>query len=243
MSSMTIPDTREIVFQSVQLVEKCAAISIVTQEQYMEAGEFFKAVNSKIKQVKELFDNPKRAAKSAHASICEAEKKVLDPLERAKDMAEQKINVFRREQRRIEAEQAAEARRLAEIEADRQSQALKKQQEEERLRVAQQLESQGFKKEAEEIISQEIRAPAVAVVIPRPIEAAPKIDKVFDRKTYSIEIYDLDLLIKEVASGRQPTSYLLANEKVLNGMARSLKNELSIPGVRVVENVSVYERG
>lgn len=55
------------------------------------------------------------------------------------------------------------------------------------------------------------------------------------RETWRAEVTDFMAMVKAVASGKVPPSYLLPNEQLLNQQARSLKAELRIPGVKAVK--------
>jgi hypothetical protein len=55
------------------------------------------------------------------------------------------------------------------------------------------------------------------------------------RRTWGAEVYDKLALVKAVAEGKAPLEAVEAAMPVLNGLARSLKGALSVPGVRAVE--------
>jgi hypothetical protein len=75
----------------------------------------------------------------------------------------------------------------------------------------------------------------VAVFAPRPpVAAAPRVEGVSFRDTYTAEVFDLMALVRAVATGLAPITLLQVNTTALNGMARALKNALALPGVRVI---------
>jgi hypothetical protein len=52
--------------------------------------------------------------------------------------------------------------------------------------------------------------------------------------TWSAEVTSLAELVQAVARGEQPITLLQANMVALNGMARSLRGAMKIPGVKAV---------
>jgi len=63
------------------------------------------------------------------------------------------------------------------------------------------------------------------------------------RETWRAEVVDFMALVKAVAAGKAPPSYLLANEPLLNQQARALKAELRLPGVKAVKEAGVAAKG
>lgn len=62
------------------------------------------------------------------------------------------------------------------------------------------------------------------------------------RATWSAEVTDLMELVKAVAKGKQPLSYLSPCLTALNLQAKSLKSELKIPGVKAIESKGYSRR-
>jgi len=79
------------------------------------------------------------------------------------------------------------------------------------------------------------------VIVPKPVEE-PKLEGAHMRDNYSAEVFDFKVLVLEIAAGRQPLSMLLPNQKVLDDLAKSLKNELLIPGVKVINKPTLVKR-
>lgn len=63
------------------------------------------------------------------------------------------------------------------------------------------------------------------------------------RENWSANVYDMMALVKAVAAGRAPISYLLPNQKLLDMQAKALKSELKISGVKAIKETSVAARG
>jgi hypothetical protein len=157
------------------------------------------------------------AAFAAHKAAVKAKKDQYAPVEEAARLINDKMKAWwRAEQARV-AEEQRKADEAARLKA-----------EEEALKVAEALEAAGMAEAAEEAIS----AP---IVIERVEVAAPvKAAGARYAYTYSAEVVSLMVLVKAVAAGTQPLAYLEANQVVLNQAARSQKEGLDIPGVRVV---------
>lgn len=236
------PDTKIIEAESLALVSKTESIQIVSHDDYMLAGEQLKSIKAAQKRVVDLFKEPKSAADSAHKAISSLEKKILDPLERAERVCSQKVSAFLQAEQKRQREELERRQREVEEKARAEAEAKRLKDEEERLALATQLEQQGFKAEAEQVISEPTQPVVVQTPVVLPVPEQPRVEGLHTRTTYKAEVESLILLVQEVAAGRQPITLLLPNEKVLNNMARALKGELRIPGVRVVEQTGVVAR-
>jgi hypothetical protein len=74
---------------------------------------------------------------------------------------------------------------------------------------------------------------AASVVAPIVQVETPKVAGLSSREVFLHEVTDLMTLVKAVAEGKQPLAYLAANDTVLAGMAKQLKQQMNVPGVRV----------
>lgn len=239
---LTIPQSHEIERESREVSIVKEGLTIQTHQDYLSAGEKLKSIVRARKQVVELFREAKQAADRAHASVCAAEKKLLDPLKKAEDEYNRHVKSYLLIQRQREQEEAARLRKAAEEEARRKTEELKKSQDDERIRIAQQLHESGFKQEAEQVLAQEAPVVIVAPVVTQPIQKMETVTGQHLRTTYCFIVDDLLLLIQEVAAGRQPISLLLPNQKALDQMARALKKELRIPGGHVEESATLVNK-
>lgn len=76
---------------------------------------------------------------------------------------------------------------------------------------------------------------AASVVAPIAQVDIPKVTGLTSRKNYKAKVTDLMVLVKAVAEGKAPLAYVLANDSVLDKMAKALKQQMNIPGVELVE--------
>lgn len=88
-------------------------------------------------------------------------------------------------------------------------------------------------------------ASTMVQVVPEPVAVAKRpSDGLQKRVTWSAEVFDLQALVKAVATGEQPITLLEPNMTALNGMARSLREALAraVPGVRAVDKTGYAAR-
>lgn len=213
------PDSGEAEQEQQIIIRDAEALVVSTQEEHGIALERLKRIATAEKKVKELFEEPKRAAFAAHKAITAAEKKLLDPLGQARQIVTGKALVFEDAERR-KAEEAA--RVLAETQRQREQDA--------QLADALDAEARGDKAEAEQILAEQIQAPVV--------EARPQIAAVAgvsSRSTWGATVTDVKALIAYVAAHPEWGNLLIPNQSALDSLARAQKGALAIPGVRAVE--------
>lgn len=200
-----------------EIVKTANAITIASQADLEEAGEFLRNVATQKKLVVDTFKAAKSAAHNAHREITGMEKKFLDPLKKADDAVRSKVVAYNREQ---EEKRREEQRRLDEE--------ARKAEEERRIAHAEQLEAQGEPEAAEQVLSAPIQPPAV---IARP--AVEKVAGISMRETWKFEIVDESAI---------PREYMTPDTKAIDNHARSMKSKAGIPGVRFYPEKSVSAR-
>lgn len=199
-------------------------------------------------EVAATFNPVIEAAHKSHKEALAAKARVETPLIEAESILKNSVSRFAQEQERI---RQAEERRMREEAARQQAEALRLQREEaERIHAAE--------VEAElEALPLDIAPEVVREICERP---APEVEPMFApapvaqrtytpvaglsvRETWSAEVFDMRALARAIADGKQPVSLIDPNMAALNGMARSLKRALSIPGVRAVSKSGVAASG
>lgn len=196
-------------------VQAGRSLNIISNETYLAGAELRKSVRALDKRIEEFFKPLKQKADEAKRALLDAEKSERGPLLQAIEIIDGKLKAWEREQERLRQE---EERRLQEE--------AKKKAEEEALTLAAQLEAEGDNQTAEAIISAPVEAPQVRVQ-----SFIPKVTGLGRRENWVAEVKDLKSLVLAVASGQQPITLLQANQTALNGMARSLKGAMKVPGV------------
>jgi len=212
--------------QVIETTEEAKGIEVKDPDTYIFAAEKLKAAKALISEIKEFFKPLKEKAKAAHHALCESEKEKLAPLDAAVSDIGGKMRAYEAEQARIAKE---EERRLGEL--------AKKQEEEARLLEAIEAEEAGDADSAKRIMEEKPPAPIVRVQA-----EVPKVQGLSYRTTYRAEVTDLRALVKAVAAGDVPLLAIMPAEVFLNQQARSLKETMAYPGVRVIEDRTIATR-
>ena len=200
--------------------EQAKALTVASNEDYA-AGESLLATCKQLEnEIHATFDPIVEKAHQAHKEAVSQRKKYLDPIEDGRRILKGKMIAYQSEQERKQREEQArleaEARKRAEDEA---------------LALAAQAEAEGDTETAEAIIAEPVQV--APVVAPRTAPAASRLSA--GRSVWSAEVVSLMEMVKAVAEGKQPITYLQANEPALNSRARSDKSFMNVPGVRAVE--------
>jgi hypothetical protein len=215
---------------ALSLADEARAIT-VTSETYPIAAEKLLACAAMKKKIEEHHAPLKQKAHEAHKAICEAEKSLLAPILEAERVLKSGIGAYELEQKRIAEERERKER-----------------EEQERL-AAETLEASIEEAEANGASAEEIAAIIEApLVIPRAAPVAHAVQKVSGVATATVwkaEIIDLAKLVAYIATpaGRQFLGLVQPNTTALNSLARSLKNSVNIPGVRIYAEAQVRAGG
>ncbi len=212
--------------------ERAGALQIVDDASCVLAAELLKGIKDLRKEIDETFDGIIAKAFAAHKEACSKKRLHEAPLLEAERLLKASLGAYhtaqeikrQAEQRRLEevARREAEDRRVAEA-ADM-----------ERAALAGPEPDLDALYDAQQLLEQPIEAPSV--VLPA---ATPKMAGVSFRETWRADVTNLRELCRAIADGHQPTSLVLPNQTALNGLARSLKNQARVPGVRFVAEKTV----
>ena len=203
------------------LADQVRGICVVDQETFDGASDLLNSVVKRLrKQIAEHHDPLIKSAYDNWKLNIAAKKKLDDPLDEAEKLLKGKIAGYMQEQ------EAARLKLQRENEAQAQKEA-----EEKRLADATALEASGADKAA---VDAELAKPVVAE---RVAPVAPTFEKrsdVVTVKTYSAEVTHFEHLVKAAAKNPALMGYLEVNQPALNAAARSMKETMSIPGVKLV---------
>lgn len=208
--------------QALELQQQLQAITITDQVSYDFAVAARTEGKSRLKTINEFYDSIQDPAYRAYKNILDKRKLVCEPVERGLSVVNAALLKFDQEQERLRREEQA---RL-EAEARRQA-------EDERIRMAEQMKAEGANAET---IDEVLDAPVIVTEI---AVAAPTYEKskaVVYRDNYSGECTDIMALIKYVAKNPQFRNLLQPNATAINAQARSLKDSMTIPGIKVTNN-------
>lgn len=218
-------EVQEIRGEAAKLVDYANALVVTDEATYQESMEFAKACTKSIRTIEERFEPAKTSAHKAWKAICEMITDLTKPRTQAKTLAEAKASKWYRDENARRAREAEELRQ-AEV----------KRQEEERLALAATLAKGGATAAADAVLDE-----PVVVATPKPVPIT--VDNTTMRECWDIEVADLMALVKAVAEGKAPITYLVANESALRQSAKALKKMFNVPGVRAFDKGSIaYKR-
>lgn len=226
------PDVAAIKAEYSPLVARANDFAVATVEDH-EAGQVYLGqLRAAEKAICDKLDPIVKAAHSAHKMLTTLKNEAIAPLTLARGVIGRKLDAYEAEQRRIAEEKQraaeAEARRLAEekalqdaIMAEEAAQAAAEAGDDE---AAEQMQA-----EAAAILDEPVLAPVVHIA-----PEVAKVNGVSSRQNWKAEVVDEMALIRHVAAHPEWAHLLSPNMVALNGLARSQRDALRIPGVRAV---------
>lgn len=180
------------------MLDRAREMTVTCDEDYSAVGQFVLGCKQLIAKIKAEFSEPKRKADEAHKAITAMEKRTLEPVVGAMDLASASALTYKREQDRL-AREEAEA-----IEKERQRDA-----EETRLKEAERLEALGKTDEAERVLD----AP-VPIERQRPfVSPVPKVSGLSTRGTWRARIVNSRLVNREFCTPDQVLINLHVNRR------------------------------
>lgn len=194
------------------VVQKAKSFAVTDNASNEAAAEFLKNIKSSQKQVKDFFAESKQKAAEAHKAICANENSMLKPLQESEALLKDKMSAFWQAQERIRIE----AERKAAEEAEKLN-----------AEAVAAIEDGNEEKAQELAMQSAMKAAEVQVSAPQ------KVAGISVREVWKWEVTD----IKAV-----PREYLVVNEQALNGIAKSAKDTLPIPGIRFYAEKSIAAR-
>ena len=221
------PEAKAEIRKANTFLKKYENFEIVEQGHYDVAVEDLKEVKSKYNKLDSLekfFTKPLEKTKKDFIAFFKgpkmALKEVEDKIKRGIIAWDEKKEQERKEeQERIEKEREKEKKKLE--------------------RKAEKAEEKGDTEKADELRQQ---AEDVDDFIPEAGEGYEKADGVSLRDNWVAEVVDLMELVKAVAKGKAPLSFLQENTTVLNKQAKATKNAVNYPGVRFVNKKNMAVR-
>jgi len=193
------------------------AADIKDQASYLRCADYKLSLRGIRQKAIAFFKPMKDKANAVVQEIRDREKEVIAPIEKAELIINPALVKWDREQQRLRQE-----------EQDRVRAEQRRQDEEARAQAAERAVQDGEIEQAEAIFS----APVVPVSV-----VLPKVEKpagISYKKAWSAEVSNKIELIRAVAGGLYPLELLDPNMVALNGMARALKEGMSVPGVKAV---------
>jgi hypothetical protein len=218
---------REIDEKRGEVITIARGITITDQATYERAASHLTAVKALLVKVGETFDDLVSAAHKAHKLLVERRKQHTDPLLDAERLLKLKMSAYVAEQERIARQRAAEAEARAREEAEAR-----------RLEEAAELEAAG---ESEAAMAS-LDAPVLVVLPPPPPIAVPKAEGITSREVWHGEVTDLAALVKAIAEGKAPITFITPATSQVSQWARATRGSVQVPGVRVWSTKEIAAR-
>lgn len=191
---------------------------IETPEQAKEGASILTTIAGRRKAIEEFFEPLVKAANAAHKALTSKRAAVLAQLEAPERLLRNRLASYQQEQERQRLTLQGQALEAARQEAERQKYA-----------AAEAAMDKGELERAERILD----GPA-PMVAPAVVEQPEALNGVSFTENWTAEVDDLATLVAAVAAGRVQLPAVMADMKVLNQMARSLKSAFNVPGCHVV---------
>jgi hypothetical protein len=230
MTLELVVDGSQVTQKALAFPDQARALTISDTATYQQACDFLLGVKALRAEIAETFDPHIGRAFEAHRALCREKKEAEAPLADAELIVKRALVTYDTAQERIRQE---EQRRLQE-QARREA-------EERQLMEAIALEEEakasgdaGLAMEAAAKLEEPIHTPAVAVA-----PTTPKVSGIAYRETWSGRLTNIAALIVYAASNPQFMGLLMINQPALNQLARSMKNQMRIPGVEAVSTKDV----
>lgn len=224
--------TLEITPETQQEISQAQAMLAVAREYHIDSPEMMTAAADELKKIKAKSKDLENRRMAMTRPLDDTKKQIMDlfrqPLQflaDAESLIKRGMLSYQNEQERI---RRAEQARLDEI-ARKERERLEKR--------AQAAEAKGQTEKAEALHEQ-----AETVPVPVVAHAAPRVDGISTRETWSAEVTDMRALLQGVLDGKVPDVAVIADMKVLNAQARALKGAMNYPGVKAVSEKVVSAR-
>jgi len=204
--------TPQLQKQVVSLQETIKTLTVRNVEEYERGVNLVRHISDLRKQIEETFNPIVAKAYAAHKEAVAQRDKFLKPLDINRAEVDRKLLTFKSEQERKRRDEerrlAEEARRKAEADA---------------LAEAAELERNGEKELAAQIVEQQIVAPAPVVSVPTTV---PKVAGFTTQKIWRWKITN---------ESQIPREYLMVDEVKIGRVVRAMKDAAVIPGIRVYD--------
>jgi len=254
MTLATPTDDAPLVRQGDTLAAEVQALQVVDDATFQHAADLSRRLAGWIKTAEDFFRPIRESAHKAWKTAVDREKSVVDPKKALKATLGERMAAYEQEmeRRRREAEEAArreqerleaEARAQAEAEAKR----LRDEAEERVLQDAIAAEEAGDEQAVDFLLEEPVYVPPAAppapVFVPPVAVPKPQAKGISFTTTWSAKLDNLEALVQAAAKGDKVALSCLTFDQVrANALARSLKEHLSIPGVRAVSSRTTATR-
>jgi hypothetical protein len=244
----------ELETQATEIAAKIPLIAITDPTSFAAAVEDRAEIKRRLSKIDEVMGPIVQTAHAAWKTAVAKREQLRGPFVDADKAYARAMGAYEQEQERIRREAEESARRERErLEAEERARVaaeqerLRKEAEDTRLAEAAAAEAKGDTVMAERLVAAPVVVPTVAprpVYVPPPPPAPkPVAAGVSFRDQWSAKVTNLMALVQAVAKGEQPITLIQADMTALNGLARTLKQAMNLPGVEAVnERIAAQRR-
>lgn len=205
------------------LVEQANNVTINNQAEYEAAAGVLVEIKARIKQVRDYWSKPKSNAKAAHQEICDREKAMIAPLNKAEIIIKNSM---------VGYQAAVEKARL---EAEENMRKIRMQESERLLNEAAEYDANGNSVDAATTLAM---AQMIEEMPATNTVSAPKAAGTSVRRTWKARVID-PAIVPAYANGIEIREIKLT---ALNSIAKMTSGTAAIPGVEFYEDVSIIAR-
>jgi uncharacterized protein (UPF0335 family) len=244
------PDEAQLTASAERQLALAKAYRITSNELYTVAADDLKAIKSRINELDVERKKITKPLDDAKAAVMSLFRRPVEALQEAERIIKTSMLAFDNEQERIRKQEQdrlleiqraaaqkaeAEAKEARRIAAEATAAAANAKTEDDRKAAEARLAEAGALEEA--AATQQ----AALAVAPAPIVAmnTAKVAGIARKTTWRGECFDKLALVKAVAEGKAPITLLDVNDSALNQMARAMKETLSYPGCRALEEKGI----
>lgn len=246
--------TQELEVQAAAIAQRIPLIAITDAVSFQAAVEDRAEIKRRLATIEEVMGPIVSTAHTAWKTAVGKRDGLRAPFVEADKAYARAMGAFEQEQERLRREAAERERkereRLEREERQRvaaEEARLRREEDDRRAALAVAAAERGDVETAERIIEAPMVAPVVAsrpVFVPvPPAPPKPAAAGVSFRDVWSANVTNLMALVQAVGKGEQPVTLLQPDMTALNGLARSLKGAMNVPGVEAVSERIAAQRG
>ncbi len=259
--SLNPPDSEKLT-QDAEIVLEVAETYVIDSElMYNEAGEELRRIKAKSKELSEKRVGITKPLDEAKKAVMDLFRRPIEILDQAERVLKNSIVNYQEEQARlarVEQQKREEAQRIEREALEAKAKAAEEaalKEAEELQRKANEAAQKGNAEEAQKIAEQAqlafqtgqaqanvIAQEASAMNAPVAVAAPAKVVGISTREVWKAEVTDKEALIKYIAANPACLNLVDINTSAVNQMAKAMKGNLNIPGLRAYSEKSVAAR-
>lgn len=206
--------------------DKVHSLEVVDEDSYREAANYLESVDAITKVIESITEEFRKPAYDYYKKVLATKKSLVEPGEEAKKYLRAQMTSYVQEQERIRREEEERLRIEAQKEAEAKAEA----------------ELEAALEKGDEVAAELAIEKASAPQEVETEDLTPQVEGVSYRSTWKASLTSIRDLCKAVANGEAPERLVQLNTSEANGMARALKDEMKVPGLKAVEHKTLVKR-